>query len=36
MIRLRFVALATLVAVSLAGCFTYFVMPSARVATDCQ
>jgi hypothetical protein len=34
MIRLRFAALATLAAASLAGCFTYFVMPSARVDAD--
>jgi hypothetical protein len=34
MIRLRFAALAILVAAAFAGCFTYFVMPSARIDTD--
>ena len=33
MIRLRFAALAILVAAAFAGSFTYFVMPSARVDT---
>ena len=34
MIRLRFAVLATLVAAAFAGCFTYFVIPLARVDTD--
>jgi hypothetical protein len=34
MIRLRFAALAILVAAAFAACFTYLVMPSARVDTD--
>jgi hypothetical protein len=34
MIRLRFVVLAAPVAAAFAGCFTYFVIPLARVDAD--
>jgi hypothetical protein len=34
MIRLRFAVLAILVAAALAGCFTFFVVPLARIDAD--